>query len=260
MTNNQSIYWDDIADLYQSETHISTTDFHFGPLLPGDAQLRALPPVAPGMRCLEIGCGAAQNSIYLASLGAACTAIDISSEQLRHARIHADEAGATIELIHCPMEEIAQRNLKPFDFIHSVFALCFSDHPDEVIRQSAALLKPGGHLLVSARHPLFAGEWLEVDGEGMGTFLPDYFAPPDEERELPGSGSIRSRAYPISTLAEWIVQAGLQLERFLEPQPIDAISNPQRLQRIPYYSEDWLTLYQRLKHTPIAAIYLASLP
>ena len=62
-------YWDDLADLYQKETRISTDDFHYGPLLPGDSILGLLPPV-PQRSCLEIGCGAGQNSIFLAKQGA----------------------------------------------------------------------------------------------------------------------------------------------------------------------------------------------
>ncbi|MBL7012580.1 MAG: hypothetical protein ISR85_06605, partial [Kiritimatiellales bacterium] len=38
-------YWNDIAELYQKETRISTSDFHYGPLLPGDSQLELLPNI-----------------------------------------------------------------------------------------------------------------------------------------------------------------------------------------------------------------------
>ena len=41
-------YWDELAPGYQEQTSISTDDFHFGPLLPGNADLRLLPaPVLP---------------------------------------------------------------------------------------------------------------------------------------------------------------------------------------------------------------------
>ena len=70
-------YWNIIADEYQDVTHISVDDFHYGPLLPGDRALGLIPPLDPGARCLELACGAGQNSLYLASAyGADCVAID----------------------------------------------------------------------------------------------------------------------------------------------------------------------------------------
>ena len=97
-------YWDDLAEVYQKETRISTTDFHYGPLLPGDSTLQLLPSIgkndpksfqgseknmpagSSGFQALEIGSGAGQNSIFLAKQGAECVAIDISKEQLAHGR------------------------------------------------------------------------------------------------------------------------------------------------------------------------------
>ena len=55
MPQPQQTYWDEIANDYQRLTSISTDDFHFAPLLPGDRQLGILPEISPGMRCLELG-------------------------------------------------------------------------------------------------------------------------------------------------------------------------------------------------------------
>ena len=41
-------YWNTIADAYQREPHISTDDFHYGPLLPGDRELGQLPDAMEG--------------------------------------------------------------------------------------------------------------------------------------------------------------------------------------------------------------------
>ena len=77
MKNEQ--YWEEIAAAYQTETVISTDDFHYGPLIAGDSTLKLLPETLEGLDCLEVGCGGAQNSIYLAKHGANCTAVDISA-------------------------------------------------------------------------------------------------------------------------------------------------------------------------------------
>ncbi len=254
----QLTYWNGISDVYQQETHISTEDFHFGPLLPGDKELKILPPVASGMRCLEVGCGAAQNSIYLASLGAECTAFDISENQLAAAEKCAHGAGVDIDLKCFGMEDLGKQSLGRFDLIHSSFALCFCDNPEKRIKEMAGLLNSDGFLLISTQHPLFAGEWLEIEGDGMGAFIKNYFVPPKDTRETKAGEKISSRAYPVSLISEWIIESGLQLARILEPCAIDAKSHPQNLKRIPYCSDDWLALTPQLTSIPIASIYLAN--
>ena len=94
MKNEQ--YWEEIAEAYQAETVISTDDFHYGPLIAGDSELELLPKTLSGLDCLEIGCGGAQNSIYLAKHGANCTAVDISAKQLRFAKQLARQAGVIV--------------------------------------------------------------------------------------------------------------------------------------------------------------------
>ena len=90
-------YWDATADLYQRATRISVRDFHYGPLLPGDRELGLLPDPVEGLRCLEVGCGAGQNSIHLASRGAVCTALDVSDGMLDHGRRLAAREGVAID-------------------------------------------------------------------------------------------------------------------------------------------------------------------
>ena len=97
MQSLQRNYWNCLSSKYQRMMRISCDDFHYGPQIPGDSVLRLLPPLQPGMRALELGCGAAQNSIFLARKGLDCTALDISSEQLAHARKLAAAAGVKIE-------------------------------------------------------------------------------------------------------------------------------------------------------------------
>jgi len=132
-TATQAKYWDELADEYCSATIISTDDFHYGPLLPGDAELKLLPNQLNNLNCLEIGCGAAQNSIFLASRGANCTAIDISAELLKTAQLLAIKNCVNIELHRMPMAEIASLSPHKFELIHSSYALPFSTDPGMVI-------------------------------------------------------------------------------------------------------------------------------
>ncbi len=251
----QKQYWDQIADDYQRLTEIATDDFHFGPLLPGDRQLGILPEVAPGTTCLELGCGAAQNSICLAKQGATCTAIDISPKQIKHARALTEQHGVSIDLQCLPLEDTGAWPKGPFDLVHSVYALPFVAKPEAFIKRAAESVAPGGTLVLATQHPVFAAEWLELEDEEMGLFLPSYFDPPDDLRETETGDIIGSSAYPISTVSEWIHHAGLRDLRLWEPPPlpIDALDTA------PYHSPAWKDLHPKLAAAPVAIIYRAEM-
>jgi len=119
-------YWDDLAELYQRETRISTSDFHYVPLLPGDSALGLLPPVKQ-RSCLEIGSGAGQNSIFLAKQGAQCIATDISDGQLAYGRKLADAENVDVDFRRISMDSLREGLLvdQAFDLIHSTYALPF---------------------------------------------------------------------------------------------------------------------------------------
>ncbi len=243
-------YWDGLAEEYQATERIRCDDYHHGPLLPGDSFLRVLPDIEPGMRCLEVGSGAAQNSIYLATRGAICTATDISAEQLAHGSSFAIEHGVSLTTHACPMEQLAATVSGPFELVHSSGALCFSSDPASAIRQMAGCLMPGGSLVLSTIHPLAFAEWLEFDDEGFGAFLPDYFTPPTEEagEDAPG---IAARTWPISTIIQWVREAGLCDIAIWEAP---AAKTPDQM---PYWSDIWLEHQPHYSKIPLMLILRA---
>lgn len=107
-------------------------------------------------------------------------------------------------------------------------------------------------------HPLYAGEWLEIGDDEKGVFLPDYFQPEADIRMALDDGAISATRYwPISQLAEWIHEAGLAIERLLEPapMPIPELSKEEILSSVPYESADWRTLYDQLARVPVVVIF-----
>lgn len=258
--NNRN-YWDAIAADYAQRVHITLDDFHYGPLVPGDAALGLLPRDMSGTRCLEVGCGAAQNSIYLAGRGARCHALDVSERLIEQGRVLADAKGVEITFICHPMETLSAAVSPTFDLVHSVYALPFTDSPGDVVMQAAALLAPGGQMLLSAAHPLFNHEWLEIDGEGMGLFVKDYFHPPSETGAA-GAGTVASRAWTLEELASWTHAAGLRIRRIHEPRalPVTDMSPGDIASSVPYWSQDWIALAPELRHIPPCVILDAVKP
>jgi len=225
-------------------------------LLPGDSQLDILPEIAENTTCLELGCGAAQNSICLARRGARCTAIDISSAQIEHAKQLAQHHGVEISLQCAALEDEDAWPEGQYDFVHSVYALPFVDDPESFIRRAAARVAPGGTLLISTQHPVFAAEWLELEDEEMGLFLPSYFDPPEDLRQTATGELIGSSAYPISRVSEWIHSAGLRNLRLWEPEPLPM----EAIDQAPYHSPAWKELHPKLAAAPVSIIYTATMP
>ena len=268
----QRAYWDALSDDYQRITRIDPGDFHYGPQIPGESRLRLLPPLRPGMRALEIGCGAAQNSLWLARQGLDCTALDISAAHLRHARALAERAGLALSLVEAPLEDLPRRVRGPFELVHSSHALEFASDPAATLRDAAALLAPGGHLVVSTVHPLYNGDWIggaeadddpdagfavaDEDGnEVRGLFLTNYFSPPDDiRRDERGRPTVVSRAYPVSRWFDWLREAGLRVERIAEPPAVPAGETP------PYTSDAWAERDGELDAIPGTIILVAAKP
>lgn len=250
-------YWDDLAADYQAETRISTSDFHYGPLLPGDGELGLLPRDLSGLRCLEAACGAGQNSIVLASRGAEAVAFDISARQLERGRQLAGENRVEVDFRLADMDRLPG-DLGTFDLVHSAYGVPFSSDPQSLIRRLAGMLRPGGTLLLSLGHPVYAGEWLDLEGE-EGVFLQSYFHPMPDVREGDEDAAAHARAYPISESVGWLRDAGLRLDRLLEPAalPVDRMSTREITNRVPYFSTAWAEQVAELRRFPIVLILCA---
>ena len=257
MGEMQRRYWDGLSDRYQRAMTISLDDFHYGPQIPGEKDLRLLPGLKAGMKALELGCGGGQNSIWLARRGLECAAFDISEEQLRHARALARENGVKIAFSRGSFERWPARFKGPYDFIHSSHAFEFADDPAAAIRRISDALVPGGWLMISTVHPLYNGDWVESydeEGEvdGMGLFLRNYFTPPDDVRLKRGKVDVISRAYPVSSWFDWLRFAGFSVERISEPPAYrPGEGDP------PYTNKDWADTEGELQAIPGTLILLA---
>lgn len=256
-------YWDALAATYQEDTRISCEGFHLGPLLPEARQFGLLPDAIPGLRALELGCGAGQNSVFLARCGACCTAVDISASQLRLACGFASRYEVPLRLIQADLDRLPFPPVPTFDFIHSVWALPMTRNPAGVLQLASSLLRPGGRLLLSTAHPLFFGEWLDLDGE-KGIFLPDYFQPPPDRRMMEDEEPVcvEARAVPLSRIFHWLREGGLDVVDFREPRPlpIPDMTHADVIRLCPYDSPAWRDLYPQLSRLPFVAVFLACKP
>lgn len=261
MTKMQREYWDGLSSEYHRITRITLDDFHYGPQIPGESALHLLPRLKKGMKALELGCGGAQNSIWLAGRGAECIAADISKEQLCHARKLAKAAGVSIGFVRAPLDGFRGKIKGRFDLIHSSHAMEFADDPAAVVHDMSRSLKKGGTLMISTVHPLYNGEWIDgvyeedealEDVEARGLFLTSYFSPPDDKRfDKDGNLEVISRAYPVSSWFKWFRNAGLEVISIEEPPALPSRMVP------PYTSDDWAEPDGELDAIPGTVIFVA---
>ena len=102
-----------------------------------------------GARVLDLGCGGGILSEALAGEGAVVTAIDLSSEQIDVARLHALESGKAIDYRQTSSRDLIESHRESFDAIACMEMLEHVPDPAAILADCAALLKPGGKLFLS---------------------------------------------------------------------------------------------------------------
>ncbi|MDZ4812341.1 MAG: bifunctional 2-polyprenyl-6-hydroxyphenol methylase/3-demethylubiquinol 3-O-methyltransferase UbiG [Pseudomonadota bacterium] len=102
-----------------------------------------------GSSLLDLGCGGGILSEALADAGATVTAIDLSSEQIDIARLHALEAGIDIDYRKVSSHVLCEQHREQFDAIACMEMLEHVPEPESILADCRALLKPGGKLFLS---------------------------------------------------------------------------------------------------------------
>jgi SAM-dependent methyltransferase len=111
-----------------------------------ESELHVLPPVLRGQHAIELGCGTAYVSAWLARRGARVVAIDASAAQLATARRLQRQHGLEFLLIHGDAEAVPCRDAI-FDMAISEYGACLWADPDRWLPEAARILKQGGELV-----------------------------------------------------------------------------------------------------------------
>jgi 2-polyprenyl-3-methyl-5-hydroxy-6-metoxy-1,4-benzoquinol methylase len=200
------------------------------------ADLLALLPAADGRRVLDLGCGAGQLAHYLAASGAAeVLGVDVSERMLALAR--AEWAHPNVSYQRAAIEAVAFPAAR-FELVVSSLAFHYIDDYAGLVDRIAGWLVPGGVLVFSTEHPIFTarlpGEGWVLDAQGCRTLwgLDDYAEEGARQEHwfIPG---VRKVHRTLATLINGLVDAGLVLERVVEPVP-----SPDRLRADPHIRDE----------------------
>lgn len=110
-----------------------------------ESQVRALPDVA-GKEVVELGCGTAYFSAWLARRGARPVGVDLTPAQLETARAMQRETGLDFPLVEANAEDVPLSDAS-FELALSEYGASIWCDPYRWIPEAARLLRPGGELV-----------------------------------------------------------------------------------------------------------------
>ncbi|MEL6370820.1 MAG: bifunctional 2-polyprenyl-6-hydroxyphenol methylase/3-demethylubiquinol 3-O-methyltransferase UbiG [Pseudomonadota bacterium] len=110
-------------------------------------------PIAPsplrGLRILDVGCGGGLVCEPMARLGASVVGIDASERNIKTASVHAAEGRLTIDYRATTVEALVENGEPGFDAVLNLEAVEHVADVDLFLGSSAALVNPGGIMIVA---------------------------------------------------------------------------------------------------------------
>jgi len=125
-----------------------------------------------GLRLLDIGCGGGLLSEPMTRLGFEVVGVDASARNIGTASAHADEQGLAIDY-RCATAEALRAEGEAFDAILNMEVIEHVADPGQFLRDCAAMLKPGGLMVVATlNRTLKAFALAKVGAEYVLRWLP----------------------------------------------------------------------------------------
>ena len=132
-------------------------------LAPAAADVVERAQIAPGQSVLDLGTGTGNAALLAARAGANVTAVDPSRRLLEVARERVQNGTfAVAKAEDLPFDD------RTFDRVLSLFAVIFTEHPEQAATEILRVLKPAGKALITAWEPV-GGMHAALDTLGKAT-------------------------------------------------------------------------------------------
>jgi SAM-dependent methyltransferase len=214
-------WWDRAAPAYLAEhgaflgDQQDEGDFVWGPEGLRESEAGLLGDVG-GLDVLEVGCGAAQCSRWLAARGARVVGLDLSAGMLRAARARPSPSAPGLVQADARALPFADAT---FDLACSAFgAVPFVADPGRIMHEVARVLRPGGRWVFAVTHPI---RWAFPDDPGPDGLVAgrSYFdRTPYVELDEAGTVLYAEHHRTLGDRVADLVAAGFVLERLVEPE------------------------------------------
>ncbi|ATE56566.1 MULTISPECIES: class I SAM-dependent methyltransferase [Actinosynnema] len=213
------LWWDADADDYHAQhgDFLGAADFVWCPEGVRESEARYLGQVT-GKRVLEIGCGSAPCSRWLAAQGAEPVGLDISAGMLRHAVAAAGRTGIAVPLVQASADQLPFADAS-FDAACSAFgAVPFVADVASVFDEVARVLRPGAPWVFAVNHPM---RWIFPDDPGPAglTVTHSYFdRTPYVEVDDDGRATYVEHHRTLGDYVRALVASGFELVDVVEPE------------------------------------------
>lgn len=119
-----------------------------------DLEGKALRTVLSGISfesCLEIGCGTGKNTVWFAEKAGQITSVDLSEEMLAKAKekITSDK----VQFVQADIITDWRFRNQLYDLVSFSLVLEHIETLEHIFKETAAALKPGGHVYIGELHP-----------------------------------------------------------------------------------------------------------
>jgi SAM-dependent methyltransferase len=196
-----------------------------------ESEVGMFPDQVAGTDAIELGCGTAYVSAWLARRGAHVVGIDNSEAQLATARALQRKHGIDFALLH-GNAEVVPRPDASFDLVISEYGACLWADPSRWIPEAARLLRPGGRLAFLTNSFLLTLCLPEQDGAAATESL---LRPALGLNRVEWPGDFGVEFHPSH--GDWIAlmrRSGFDIEELAEVYPgADATT------RYPFVTLDW---------------------
>lgn len=231
-------WWEQWSERFQQEFGEGDAEvaIAFGPGASDGDDLELIGDV-DGIRAIELGCGGGQFGIALSKAGATVTGVDISSEQLAHARTLAADHGEAIDFIEASVTDMPMIEEGTYDLAFSAFAFQWVKDLSACFSEAHRVLKPGGRFVFSVDHPLY--RCLDPETGDLTTSYFDDTPRRNYSEKLDAEMVIYRRT--VSDIVTAVLDAGFSIDALREPGHADPEKyesaygsfQPDRMARIP---------------------------
>ena len=180
-----------------------------------ESELELVAGLPEGSDVIELGCGTAAISAWLARGGMRPVAVDVSRAQLDVAARLQRELGPVFPLIHANAEQVPF-DTESFDLVVSEYGASLWCEPHRWLAEAYRLLRPAGRLVFVVNGALLMACTPEDGGRAGDRLVRDYFTSP--VLEFPADGVVEFHL----THGSWVRvlrESGFWLENLVEVRP-----------------------------------------
>ena len=194
--------YEKIADKFAAHSDTMAGNLHYE----RPATMALLPPLE-GLDVLDAGCGSGFYTEYAHKAGARVVAFDPSGKMVKHA---VKRMGDACEIHHCTSSELIEiLDGRRFDLILSNLVMHYVVDLDLEFANLSTMLKPGGRIIVSMKHPMSQFDIIQKFG----------YRTKKKVIMKWDVGRVVHIQRPLGDITSAIHKAGLIIERLDEPYP-----------------------------------------